>query len=298
MAEALPPAQPQPNFFIAGVVKAGTTSLYEYLRQHPQIFLPDTKEPCYFVRGYGIKKWNDYLSLFKDAGGKKVIGEASSVYCYCEESSDWIKTVLGDVKMILVLRNPAERAFSLYAWMVREGYEDAPTFAEALEREPVRMQDSAFRAECPQFFPDYLYFTSGLYFEQVKRCLETFGRERVKIYLFEEFTQEPTVVCQDIFRFLGVDDGFVPKLEVHNEGRIPKSIACQYWLRGEWHRRRKIGSRSLRRKLVRPLMEWNVRCGSKLHPDKQILEALTARYRPDIEQLQALLGRDLSGWLR
>ena len=196
------PLSPLPNFFIAGVPKAATTSLHEYLKQHPQIFMSDYKEPNYFVRGSGVEKWGDYLALFKDAGGKKAIGESSAAYCYCEESPGWIKSSLGDVKIIIILRNPASRAFSLYGWMVREGYEDAPTFAEALEREPVRLHDPVFRVQCPQFFPDYLYFTTGLYFEQVSRYIETFGRDRVKIYLFEEFVKQPALICQDAFRFV------------------------------------------------------------------------------------------------
>lgn len=298
MPNPLDKIPPRPNFFIAGVPKAGTTSLHEYLKQHPQIFMPDYKEPNYFVHGNGVEKWVDYLALFKDATGKKAIGESSAGYCYCEESPGWIKSVLGNVKIIILLRNPARRAFSLYGWMVREGYEDAPTFAEALEREPVRLCDPAFRAQCPQFFPDYLYFTTGLYFEQVSRYIETFGRDRVKIYLFEEFIKEPLQVCQDVFRFLEVDDGFVPKIGLHNEGRVPKSIALQYRLRAELQYRRKYVPHTWRIRLVECLMEWNARRGGKPQYDKHLLEILTQRYRQNIEQLQALLGRDLSGWIK
>jgi sulfotransferase family protein len=290
--------QPRPNFFIAGVPKAGTTSLHEYLKQHPQIFMPDYKEPNYFVHGNGLEKWEDYLSLFKDAGGKKAVGESSAAYSYCEESPGWIKSVLGDVKIIIILRNPARRAFSLYGWMVREGYEDAPTFAEALEREPVRMHDAVFRAQCPQFSPDYLYFTTGLYFEQVKRYIETFGRERIKIYLFEEFIKQPVTICQDVFRFLEVDDNFTPKMELHNEGRIPKSIALQFRLRQELARRRKFIPHAWRIKLVKHLMERNVRRGSKPQPDKQLMESLANRYRQNIQQLEMLLGRNFSAWIK
>lgn len=286
-----------PNFLLAGVAKGGTTSLHAYLRQHPEIFMSRIKEPSYFVHGYGMKKWEDYVALFNDADGKKAIGEASAIYASCEESAGWIKSVLGSVKIILVLRNPAFRAFSLYVWMVREGYEDAPTFAEALEREPMRIEDPNFRAQCRQFFGDYLYFNSGLYFEQVRRCFETFGRDRVKVYLFEEFIEQPVTVCQDIFRFLEVDPGFMPETEIHNEGRVPKSIAWQFWLRGESRRRRVLGSRSLRSKLAKHLMDWNVYQGNKPKADEHVLEALTSRYRPNIERLQELLGRDLSGWL-
>ena len=297
MSETPDAIQPRPNFFIAGVPKAGTTSLYEYLRQHPQIFMPKYKEPNYFVSGNGIEKWEEYLELFKKAGAKKAIGESSAGYCYCEESPGWIKSALGNVKIIIILRNPAARAFSLYTWMVREGYEDAPTFAEALEREPARLSDPLFRAQCPQYFPDYLYFTTGLYYEQVSRYIETFGRERIKVYLSEDLINQPLAVCQDAFRFLDVDTGFIPRMEMHNEGRFPKSIALQYWLRTALDNRQPFFARVLRKtKIVKSLMDWNVRHGRKPKLEKELLATLSRRYQPDIDKLQTLLGRNLSDW--
>ena len=261
--------------------------------------MSENKEPHFFVKGYGYENWEQYLKLFRDAGGKKAIGESSAGYSYCEESPGWIKSVLGDVKIIILLRNPARRAFSLYGWMVREGYEDAPTFAEALERETVRLKDPAFRAQCPQYFPDYLYFTTGIYYEQINRYFETFGRDRVKVYLFEEFIKQPVPICQEVFRFLEVDDSFVPKMELHNEGRIPKSIALQFWLRGKiMNRKRRSSLRKRINRLIERAMEWNIRRGSKPTPDLKQLETLTESYRQDIERLQSRLGRDLSGWMK
>ena len=129
------------------------------------------KEPHYFVNGYGVRKWDEYLAMFKDGVGKKAIGESSTLYLYCEEAAEWIHSVLGGIKIIMILRNPAKRAFSLYGWMVRRGFDDAPTFEEALRREPYRLADPGFKSRCPQFYPDYLYYTSGLYYEQVSRYL-------------------------------------------------------------------------------------------------------------------------------
>jgi hypothetical protein len=181
--------------------------------------------------------------------------------------------------------------------MVREGYEDAPTFAEALEREPGRLQDPSFRTQCPQFYPDYFYFTAGLYFEQVRRYIETFGRDRVKVYLFEEFVKQPVPICQDAFRFLEVDPGFVPKIEVHNEGRAPESIALQYYLRAELLKAQHKPNQAAATQTLERLMEWNVSRGNKPQPDKQLLQALTDRYRQDIQRLESLLQRDLSAWI-
>jgi hypothetical protein len=287
-----------PNFLIVGTGKAGTTSLHEYLGQHPQIFMSRNKEPHYFVKGYGVEKWEDYLGLFKDAANKDAVGESSTLYLYCEESPAWIKRSLGDVKIIILLRNPAKRAFSLYGWMVREGYEDAETFAEALEREPARLNDPNFRQNCPQFYPDYLYYTTGLYYEQVRRYFDIFGRDHVRVYLFEDFIKQPFSICRDVFSFLGVQTDFTPKFEVHNEGRIPASVRRQYWLRTAAERQFAWIPRKLRKNLIYGMMERNVRRGRKPEPDAEVQAALTKRYRDNITKLANLLNQDLSRWLK
>src|SRR5215831_9169458 len=110
----------KPNFLIAGASKAGTTSLHDYLSQHPNIFMSSFKEPNYFVPNYAYNDWERYLSLFRGARDEKAVGESSTGYLFCEESPAWIKSVLGNVRIIVVLRNPARRAQSLYWWMVRE----------------------------------------------------------------------------------------------------------------------------------------------------------------------------------
>jgi len=260
--------------------------------------MSENKEPHFFVHGYGMDQWEDYLALFRNGAGRKAIGESSTGYLFSEESPAWIKSVLGDIRIILLLRNPARRAFSLYAWMAREGYEDAPTFAEGLEREPARMRDPAFRAGCPQFYPDYLYFTTGLYFEQVSRYFEIFGRERVRIFLFEEFVKQPESTCREVFCFLEVEPGFKPRIEVHNEGRLPRSIPFQHWLRTRSARRWGFMPRSWRTRLANRLMERNVRRGNKPQLESGTYDALTERYRQNVRQLESLLARDLTGWLK
>ena len=285
-----------PNFLVVGAAKSGTTSLHEYLGQHPQIFMSANKEPHYFVHGYGVEKWEDYLGLFAPASGKKAIGESSTLYLYCRESPPWIKSALGNIKIIVLLRNPAKRAFSLYGWMVREGYEDARTFAEALRRESVRHADPGFPKQALQFFPDYLYFSSGLYSEQIRRYLTTFGADRVRVHLFEDFVRDPVAVCRDLFQFLEVDVDFSPTFSVNNEGRIPGSVPLQFWLRTKLPYLRFLPGR-FRENLPRRLMDWNVKLGHEPKAEKAVLEQLIERYRDDILKLEQLLQRDLSHWL-
>jgi Sulfotransferase domain len=289
-------ASVKPNFLVAGAGKAGTTSLHEYLAQHPEVFMSAFKEPNYFVPGYGYDSWQDYLALFAGARDEKAVGESSTGYFYCEQSPSWIKSLLGHVKIILILRNPARRAASLYWWMVREGYENAPTFARALELESSRMQDPTFRASCPQFYPDYLYYTTGLYSEQLRRYLDTFGEKNVRVYIFEEFIKQPVEICRDMFDFLDVDPNFKPTTEVHNQARVPASASLQYWLRTKAPRYFRFIPTKVRQKCLLNLMNLNTRKGSAPAQDTQLERSLIERYHSDISRLEQLLNRDLSMW--
>jgi hypothetical protein len=295
-----------PNFLIVGAPKSGTTSLHEYLRQHPEVFVPNKhKEPTYFVRE-GKGSWNSfggtldsYIGLFRNAKGKRAVGEASTAYLYDQESPSWIKEVLSEVKIIILLRNPAKRAFSLYTYNTMHGWEDAPTFEEALRREPLRLQDAKFRAHCPHLLQAYLYFDTGLYFEQVKRYLDTFGRKRVKVYLFEDLVRRPHKICNDTFRFLDVDPAFVPAIDVYNESRSPRSIALQFWLETKAESVLRRYANRYAETLAKPIprfKEINKSFGNKPRLAKKLYDHLMDRYLPDIYRLEGLLGRDLSLW--
>ncbi len=278
-----------PTFLIVGAAKAGTTSLYEYLAQHPAVFLPKYKEPHYFVNGYGFDL-DAYLALFNGAAGKEARGEGSTSYLYCPESPAWIRDVLGPVKILILLRDPAERAFSLYSWMAMEGFEDAGTFEEALRREPARQTDEEFIRHNPEFYPDYWYYSSGLYSEQVKRYYDTFGRGQVKVWLFEDLVKTPARVCTETFEFLGVDPTFSPRLEVHNRSSMPWSVPLQYWLRTR-------ASRYCPGALRAAAMRWNNKWGGTPQKPAAALATLRERYREDVARLQDLIDRDLSAWV-
>ncbi len=295
-----------PNFLIVGAPKSGTTSLNEYLRQHPDVFVPKKhKEPTYFVRE-GKGSWksfggtlDSYMGLFRNAKGKKAIGEASTAYLYDDDSPGWIKKVLGEVKIIILLRNPAKRAFSLYTYNTMHGWEDAPTFEEGLRREPLRRRDARFRANCPHLFQAYMYFDTGLYSKQVKRYLNIFKPERVRVYIFEDFVRHPQIICKDTFRFLDVDSEFVPTIDIYNEGKAPRSIALQFWLETKANLLLKRYVNRYAETLARPIptvKELNKRLGSKPVLSKELYDHLMDRYLPDIYRLEQLLGRNLSTW--
>ena len=171
-----------PNFFIAGAAKSGTTSLWRYLLQHPDIFMPSDimyKEPAYFSDIKGMKDLNEYLSLFKNVTTEKMIGEASAAYLTSPESPERIREVVPDAKFIIMLRNPIDRAYSLYNWMACNGYEPIEIFEQALEIEETnRYENESFKNSNPEYYYNYLYFHSGLYSDQIKRFLNSTAKPR------------------------------------------------------------------------------------------------------------------------
>ena len=288
-----------PNFLIAGAAKSGTTSLYHWLSQHPDVFMPENKEPSYFVDTYGFSDWNRYLRLFEHARGKKAVGEASTPYMSAPESPAWIHRILPDVKIIILLRNPIARAWSLYSWMVMEGYEWLSTFERAVTEEDRRFADVTFRHSNPQYFWNYMYFRSGLYHDQVREYLRLFGPDRVRIYLFEDLVTCPRAVYVDACKFLDLDPAFEPALTVQNVSKIPRSIGLQFrlrrLLRGVYSRRGP--GAALRRSTIAAVMAANVRRGRRYEMPAVIRGSLAARYRDDVQRLGASIDRPCIHWV-
>jgi hypothetical protein len=280
----------RPNFLIVGAARSGTTSLYEWLRQHPQVFMPCWKEPTFFVNGYGLKDWSKYISLFSPGAGKTAIGEASVAYLASPESPRQIAKALGSPRIIIILRDPVRRAMSLYAWMMMEGYESSANFEAALAAEPRRISDPDFVGTCRQHFRDYYYFGSGLYSQQVERYLSVFDKSRVRFYLFEELVKDSAALFADVCRFLDIDPSFTPTLEAKNQGRIPRWKKMQYALRAVRSRRRLGG-------LAFVAMELNRKLGAAPQMNSATEHLLRERYRKDIMRLADMVGRDLSAWL-
>ena len=181
----------EPNFFIVGAAKCGTTSLVHYLKQHPEVYFSPVKEPAHFIKDapseYAYPEFERYLSLFKKAGDAKAIGEASTGYLFDEGAAVRIYNKFPSAKIIIILRNPSEMVFSFWRYEQVCGYEDK-TFEYVISEEGRRYRNSKeFKDECRKWWANYAYMDRGLYFEQVKRYVDVFGRDKVKIYIFAEY---------------------------------------------------------------------------------------------------------------
>jgi hypothetical protein len=231
-----------------------------------------------------------YRALFRDVSKELAIGEASPIYMYNYRAPERIKHYIPNMKIIAILRNPAERAYSSFIGLIRDGREPLSDFAEALREEETRTSNNW------SFF--WHYKQRGFYYVQLKRYFDLFKREQIKIYLHEDFRDHPLVVLRDIFRFLDVDDNFAPDVSLkHNVSGIPRNRALHILLakpnsiKSVLARAIPQGLRSrirlglIHRNLVKTPLRSNMR--------KQLVQD----YREDILRLQDLIQRDLSRWL-
>lgn len=298
-----------PNFLIIGAAKAGTTAMWHYLRQHPEIFMSRQKEPRFFAlygkpvnfKGPGdqtrfkfVKELQEYQQLFAGVQNEKAIGEASPWYFYVESAAPAIKKMLPDVKLVVLLRDPVERAFSNYLHAVNEGLEPEPTFREAMEAEEIRIREN--------WSPRFHYKSKGFYFNQLQHYLKFFDRDQLKVYLYEDLTNDPDAMFCDLFKFLGVDPTFRVDVRLrHNESRVAKSKTVERFLRPP-----NAVVQSLKPLLPKCLRESvkgkmailkNLNLKPKPKLSRKDREEFIELYRKDIAQLEEFIGRDLSKWI-
>ncbi len=162
-----------------------------------------------------VTEWRDYLKLFQQAAGQKAIGEASVCYLWSESAAAKIRRSIPDARIVLVLRNPVDVAFSMYLQSAKSGALQC-TFREALE---MALQQRGGRIDVLHPFLDL-----GLYYQQVKRFLDIFPEGRVRVYWYEEYQAEPAQMLADVFRFLEVDANFVPDMSTrYLEAGLPSA---------------------------------------------------------------------------
>ena len=303
----------EPTFFMVGAARAGTTSMYDYLRAHPQIYMPPAssgvagKEPSFFcdlVPPWATKyrDIDSYLSLYAKGRGYAAVGDGSTNYLVAPESAGRIRERYPDAKILMILRHPVQRAHSLYRYICAWGFEDAATFEKGLAREASRLNNARFIKEWQLLYHAFLYYHSGLYAEQVSRYLETFPREQVHIVLFDDMKKDLLATVQGIYRFLGVDPDFEPELDSRNASNFPLSVKFQAFISRRWHANPLYprGPVRGRDKTHYPIaMSMNSMLGAyrkdRLHPETR--RALTARFAPDIARTAALIGRNLDHWV-
>lgn len=289
-----------PDFLVIGAYKCGTTALHHYLRAHPGLFVPARKEPNYFAFAGAeppfdhpaapgsIRDLATYEGLFMPAPTGAIVGEVSPAYLAVPGACERIRTAAPDVRLVAVLRDPVERAYSDYLMYRRDGMERAASFRDALDQQAMRDRATD---------PTSRYIDTGRYAAQLAPYLVAFPRDRIHVLLHEDLRDHRDQALRGLFEFLGVD----PTIEIRDQAPSnvsgePGSVGMRvaYGVRRRVRRLRPLVPEGIRRRLDARLERQLVRTPL---PD-DAAELLIDTYREDVARLADLIQRDLSGWLQ
>ena len=297
-----------PNFLIVGAAKSGTSSLHNYLNQHPEVFMPSynsegmkVKEPRFLIKDLvkhrlhnGVWTWEEYKSLFNDVIDEKAIGESTVLYLYYyKDAIKNIKEKLGnDVKIIIMLRNPTDRAYSAFQHVSR-GFKEQNSFEESLEMEDGRLEREG------NLTPMVMYKDMGLFHEMVKSYQEHFSNVHVIIY--DDFSDNTENQMKKIYQFLGISDNKNIDYETrHNVGgkrwkndKMKHLLMRKNTIKSIF---KKIIPKGLRRGIRNNLVSASTNKVPPMKDHTRIM--LNDFFREDVKQLSTLLNRDLTHWTK
>ncbi len=298
-----------PNLFIVGAPKAATTSIANLLSTHPDIFLSKKKEPNYFIfendqcapgfhyRGVAaISDEKEYLKMFEGKETFKYRCDASTSYLQYTNAAENIKRKVPDAKIIIILRNPIERAFSHYHYHRMINAEPIETFEKALAAEEKRKKNN--------FWKHYLYVDTGMYFEQVSKYIDLFGKESVLVLFYEELFDRPSFFYSRIFNFLNIKPVESMNYKtISNRGM--KVVSDSYVLNAFKYLENRIFFKKTLKKLlplkIAKLQDLKSRIYNRFFGAEMSVitrKKLIQEFKSDIERLEALLKVDLSHWLK
>ena len=320
-----------PNFFVIGAPRSGTTSVYEYLNAHPDVFMSTTKEPDFFARpaldevhplgGEPEERslrddaaTNDelvvelprYEGLWGGASGQSRLGEASALYLGHPTAAWHLRSYVPDAPFVVILRDPAERAFSHVVHATRIYAEQGVASPEGAEGRTIdeefrRAVDVATTEGMPEstVSEPEIWVRAGFYHAHLTRWFELFPREQFAIFLFEDLAADPAGVMKTVYGHLGIDASFtVPTTEAFNASVVPKNqklFRAFTTANPVMKRARALAPTRVRAFAVRTRNKY---LGSgKPEAEDDLSATLRSIYRDDTERLQDLIGRDLGAWL-
>jgi len=296
--------QKKPNFIIIGAMKAATTSLYTYLKQHPDVFMTTIKEPMFFnnfqkkndfkVLGRKTKKittFEEYYPLFDAVKNEKAIGEASPAYISNTDCPSLIQQHLSETKIIAILRQPVARAYSNFLHTRRADREPIADFETAFNKETERKAEN--------WSPLYHYKGKGYYAEQLERYVTLFPKENIKVLLFEDLVKNPVRITQEVFKFLNIDNSFIPDISKKaNVSGTPKGLFGLFIMKLRYNNLipNIQFSNYLPGFIIQFIFNSAYKNANPLSPE--LKKRLTHTfYKEDILKLEKLIGKDLQHWL-
>lgn len=309
----------KPNLFIVGAAKSGTTSLYHYLDQHPDVHMSPIKEPHYFCKDirckdftetykknvcFDVEKYlrkknlekkhisfvenhEEYLQLFRDARRERYLGETSTGYLYSSIASNEIYKFNHESMIIMVLRNPIERAFSHWTMDLRGNDVYRESFVGAI-KDDMEKTDKGWGKS-------HLYIELGLYYEQVKRYLEIFPEKQILILMYDDLKNNQKFFFSELFNFLKITPSNIDSNKKYNSAGIPaypmlRSLLKQLGIIN-------VASKILPLKWKKNISKTMTNTGSLPELRKKDIDAIKYHFIDDIQKLEKLINRDLSSWI-
>jgi hypothetical protein len=290
-----------PNFICPGAAKAGTTSLYEILVQHPDVFLSDvTKEAHFFDYDTNYENGLSWYSdtFFKKHKSEQAVGDITPLYMFLPQAVERIHRDLGSkLKFIFMLRDPVERAYSHYKFNLKRSYEK-DTFENAIRLEPERINGDFFHHS------HFSYTGRGLYAKQIKYFMKYYPKEQMHFVLFEkDFMEQKQQTVDGILKFLNLAPAALSIDSHANPTAMPRSMLLNEIIYNQDGirkiARKMVGSVELRRKLFKFIRSKNEKqvTFEKIAPGLRT-KMIEQYFKPDIHELEKLLDRDLSRWLK
>ena len=298
--------KPGPDFFLVGAPKCGTTAMTDYLGQHPELGMCPRKETQFFAsdlrarfavkRGQRSLSLQEYLELFAPVADRARLGEASVWYLYSSAAAREIRDFSPRAEAIVMLRNPVQMLPSLHSQLVYVGLEPVEDFEQALALDSERELSGT-----PRGFPPHSYRSAIRYAEQLERYLDVLGPERVHVILYEDFRDDTIGVYRRTCEFLGVSPEFTPAIEVVNPNKRVRSRAMRRLVRRPPELIRTVlhavSSREMRRRTAGVLKRVNTRVEQRAPVRSHVAELLRPEVERQVQELDELLGLDVSGWI-
>ena len=296
---------PKPDFFIVGAPRCGTTAMYEYLREHPQVFMPEHKEPIYFgddlTHLHGRLDRGGLPPAFQ-AGTSRAAGRRGEyvVPILAESAASEIREFAPDAQIVAMFRDPVEVMYSLHRELVFYNAEPIHDFKDALDAEEDRKQG---RRLGPPGRGEMLHYRDIVRFaDQLGRFLAEFDRDRIKVIIYDDFASDPAAAYRDLLGFLGVDDTFSPTFERVNESKRQRFPALtELIVRPPAPIARlvpKIRRTRLAHQVRAAILAANSMPTRRAPMPADLRRQLTQEYATEVARLGRLIGRDLSHWSR
>ena len=293
----------QPDFFIVGAPKSGTTALHTHLRAHPDFHLPERKDAPFFAGDLEFRRWrlspSEYEGDLRPGLSARALGHTCVWYLYSRQAAEEIRAAAPAARIVIMLRNPVDMLHAQHSQFLYNGNEDIADFGAALAAEPDRRRGRRVPRKA-HFVQGLHYVDTARYAGQVERYLRTFGRDRVRVILYDDFRADPAAAVSDTARWLGGGEAPVAS-GVVNANRHVRSRRLQAFLMAPPPAVERAAHAIMPRPLHGRVAPWLIRRNVDRRPrdplPAEVRRRLTRELAGDIRRLEELLERDLRAWV-